>query len=244
LTGPLVCGASQVVNDWFDREVDAINEPHRPIPSGRVPGHWGLIYAVIWSLLALAWGLALGPWVGIATLAALILAWIYSAPPLRLKQNGWWGNSAVGISYEGLAWVTGAAVFLGDALPSLAICVIALLYSVGAHGIMTLNDFKSIAGDRAMGLRSLPAALGPEKAARVACLFMAAPQLLVIALLFYWGTPWHALGVAALLLAQLAAMWHMLKNPAALAPWYNGTGVTAYVSGMMVSAFALAQVAG
>lgn len=109
---------------------------------------------------------------------------------------------------------------------------------------MTLNDFKSIAGDRAMGLRSLPAALGPEKAARVACLFMAAPQLLVIALLFYWGTPWHAMGVAALLLAQLAAMWHMLKDPAALAPWYNGTGVTAYVSGMMVSAFALAQVAG
>ena len=37
LAGPLVCGTSQVVNDWFDRHVDAINEPQRPVPSGRVP---------------------------------------------------------------------------------------------------------------------------------------------------------------------------------------------------------------
>ena len=36
LAGPLVCATSQAVNDWFDRHVDAINEPHRPIPSGRM----------------------------------------------------------------------------------------------------------------------------------------------------------------------------------------------------------------
>ncbi len=36
LTGPLVCGTSQAVNDWFDRHVDAINQPERPIPSGRI----------------------------------------------------------------------------------------------------------------------------------------------------------------------------------------------------------------
>ncbi|MFM8680006.1 MAG: UbiA family prenyltransferase, partial [Alphaproteobacteria bacterium] len=41
LAGPLVCATSQAVNDWFDRHVDAINEPHRPIPSGR----WGSLIA-------------------------------------------------------------------------------------------------------------------------------------------------------------------------------------------------------
>jgi heme O synthase-like polyprenyltransferase len=41
LTGPLVCGTSQAINDWYDRHVDAINESHRPIPSGRIPGDWG-----------------------------------------------------------------------------------------------------------------------------------------------------------------------------------------------------------
>ncbi len=152
LAGPLVCGASQVVNDWFDREVDAINEPGRPIPSGRVPGSWGLVYAIFWTTLAAIWGAALGFWVGLATLLGLGLAWAYSAPPSRLKRNGWWGAAAVGFSYEGLAWVTGAAVFLGGALPPWPVLVMAGLYSIGAHGIMTLNDFKSVAGDRALGL--------------------------------------------------------------------------------------------
>ena len=55
LAGPLVCATSQAVNDWFDRHVDAINEPQRPIPSGRMPGTLGpphrhdLDVAVRWS---------------------------------------------------------------------------------------------------------------------------------------------------------------------------------------------------
>ena len=53
LAGPLVCATSQAVNDWFDRHVDAINEPKRPIPSGRMPGRWGLYIAIIWTLLSL-----------------------------------------------------------------------------------------------------------------------------------------------------------------------------------------------
>ena len=61
LAGPLVCATSQAVNDWFDRHVDAINEPNRPIPSGRMPGRWGLYIAVLWTLLSLAVGLVLGP---------------------------------------------------------------------------------------------------------------------------------------------------------------------------------------
>jgi chlorophyll synthase len=239
LAGPLLCGASQVVNDWFDRDVDAINEPHRPIPSGRVPGDWGLYFAVSWSLLALAVGASLGPVVFWASMLGLVLAWAYSAPPLRLKQNGWWGNLAVGISYEGLAWVTGAAVMLGGALPSPAVVCLAILYSLGAHGIMTLNDFKALEGDHALGIRSIPVQLGSERAARVACVVMALPQVVVIALLVAWGEPVYAAVVAALLALQLAAMKRLLRDPRALAPWYNGTGVTLYVLGMLASAFAV-----
>ena len=239
LAGPLVCGASQVVNDWFDREVDAINEPERPIPSGRVPGSWGLLWAVVWTALAALWGAALGFWVGIATGLGLVLAWAYSAPPIRLKRNGWWGALAVGFSYEGLAWVTGAAVFLDGALPAWQVLVAAGLYSVGAHGIMTLNDFKSVTGDRALGLRSLPAVYGLRKSAHIACWFMALPQVLVVAGLSYFGAHWQAVVVGLLIAGQLLAMVRLVRQPEALAPWYNGTGVTAYVSGMMVTATAL-----
>ncbi|MGD8497819.1 MAG: chlorophyll synthase ChlG [Chromatiales bacterium] len=239
LAGPMVCGASQVVNDWFDRHVDAINEPDRPIPSGRVPGAWALYFAILWSLLSLVLGAVLGPWVLGATVLGLALAWAYSAPPLRLKLNGWWGNTAVGFSYEGLAWVTGAAAMLGGAMPDARILLLAVLYSLGAHGIMTLNDFKSIEGDRKLGIRSIPVQLGADRAAVLACAVMAVPQLCVIALLLSWGRPIHAGVVSVLLVLQLVAMSRLLRDPRRLAPWYNATGVTLYVFGMLASALAV-----
>jgi chlorophyll synthase len=241
LAGPLVCGASQAVNDWYDRHVDAINEPHRPIPSGRIPGRWGLYIAVLWTGLSLLVSLALGPWGVAAAIVGLALAWAYSAPPLRLKQNGWLGNSACAICYEGLAWFTGAVVITA-VLPDWRIIALAALYSVGAHGIMTLNDFKSVEGDRQMGVRSLPVIHGVERAGQIACVVMAAPQAVVVALLAAWDKPIHAFVVATLLAVQIALMTKLLKKPRELAPWYNATGVGLYVLGMLVSAFAVRAV--
>ena len=238
LAGPIVCGMSQAANDWCDRHVDAINEPDRPIPSGRIPGRWGLWIALAMSGLSLLVGWQLGPWGFAATLVGVAAAWAYSAEPVRLKRSGWWGPGLVGLSYESLPWFTGAAV-LAHGAPSWQIVVVALLYGIGAHGIMTLNDFKALEGDRQMGVNSLPVTLGPERAARAACWIMAIPQVAVIALLVAWDRPWHALTIAVLLLAQGAAMRVLLRDPKAKAPWYNGTGITLYVSGMMVAAFAL-----
>ena len=243
LAGPLVCAMSQAVNDWYDRHVDAINEPDRPIPSGRMPGRWGLGIAIAWTGVSLLVALTLGPWAFGAALVGVGLAWAYSAPPLRLKANGWLGNAAVGLCYEGLPWFTGAAI-LGAVAPSPANLAVLVLYSLGAHGIMTLNDFKSIEGDRATGIRSLPAMLGPERAARLACAVMAVPQAAVAALLLAWGAPWHASAVALLLAAQGALMRRLLSDPRAQAAWYNATGTTLYVLGMLVAAFALGGMAG
>lgn len=240
LTGPLVCGTSQAVNDWFDRHVDAINEPDRPIPSGRIPGQWGLFIAIAWTLLSLVVATSLGSFGFLATCAGLVLAWAYSAPPVRLKKNGWWGNLAVGACYEGLPWVTGAAVIgATGAVPATEVLLLAGLYSLGAHGIMTLNDFKSIEGDLRLGIGSLPARLGAARAARVACIVMAVPQLIVALLLVYWMRPWHALAIGVVLVAQLLLMRRLLGKPRELAPWYNATGISLYVTGMMISAFAV-----
>ncbi len=241
LAGPVVCGMSQAANDWCDRHVDAINEPNRPIPSGRIPGRWGLWIALAMSVLSLALGALLGTWGFIATVVGVIAAWAYSVEPIRLKRSGWFGPGLVGLSYESLPWFTGAAV-LSQTLPSGPIILIALLYGIGAHGIMTLNDFKALEGDAQMGVNSLPVTLGPEKAAKVACVVMIVPQIFVILALAKWGQSTHAALVLLLLLGQLWAMSVMLKDPKAKAPWYNATGVLMYVSGMMVSAFALRAV--
>ena len=238
LAGPIVCGMSQAANDWCDRHVDAINEPDRPIPSGRIPGRWGLWIALAMSALSLVVGAQLGVWGFWATVVGVAAAWAYSAEPVRLKRSGWWGPGLVGLSYEGLPWFTGAAVLLSGP-PDARVVIIAGLYAFGAHGIMTLNDFKALEGDRQHGLRSLPVALGPEVAAKIACTVMALAQMLVIALLVVWSSPWPALAIAALLVGQLAAMRVLIRDPRAKAPWYNGTGVLMYVTGMMIAAFAL-----
>jgi chlorophyll/bacteriochlorophyll a synthase len=238
LAGPIVCGMSQAANDWCDRHVDAVNEPDRPIPSGRIPGRWGLWIALAMTALSLAVGWLLGPWGFGATLVGVIAAWAYSAEPIRLKRSGWWGPGLVGLSYEGLPWFTGAAVLLAAA-PRFEVVTMAALYAFGAHGIMTLNDFKALEGDRQHGVRSLPVVLGPEVAAKIACTVMALAQMLVIAFLLVLDKPWHALAVTALLAAQIAAMRVLFRDPKGKAPWYNGTGVVLYVAGMMVTAFAL-----
>ena len=238
LAGPVVCGMSQAANDWCDRHVDAVNEPNRPIPSGRIPGRWGLWIALAMSVLSLGLGWLLGPWGFAATIVGVVAAWAYSAEPVRMKRSGWWGPGLVGLCYEGLPWFTGAAV-LSQGLPSFQVITMALLYAFGAHGIMTLNDFKALEGDRQHGVRSLPVTLGPEVAARVACTVMAMAQVLVIALLVIWGKPIHAGLVALLLMGQIWAMATLLKDPKAKAPWYNATGIAMYVSGMMITATAL-----
>ena len=238
LAGPIVCGMSQAANDWCDRHVDAVNEPDRPIPSGRIPGRWGLWIALAMTALSLWVGSLLGTWGFWATVAGVLAAWAYSAEPVRLKRSGWWGPGLVGLSYEGLPWFTGAAVLLQTA-PRFEIVIIALLYAFGAHGIMTLNDFKALEGDRQHGVRSLPVVLGPVVAAKIACTVMGMAQVLVVAMLVIFDKPLHALGVFAVLLVQIAAMRVLFRDPKGKAPWYNGTGVVLYVTGMMISAFAL-----
>jgi chlorophyll/bacteriochlorophyll a synthase len=238
LCGPLVCGTSQACNDWYDRYVDAINEPHRPIPSGRIPGSWGLYIALIWTAVSLLVAASIGIWVFYAAVVGLAIAWAYSAPPFRLKMNGWWGNSAVGLCYEGLPWFTAAAAMLA-ARPPTEILVLALLYSIGAHGIMTLNDFKAVEGDKQMGIGSLPVKLGEANAARLACFVMAVPQVIVALLLLKWDRPLYAGVIAASLALQVLCMMRLVKDPKKYAPWYNGTGVTLYVLGMLAAAIAI-----
>ncbi|MEM9693153.1 MAG: chlorophyll synthase ChlG [Myxococcota bacterium] len=238
LAGPLVCGTSQAANDWYDRHVDAINEPDRPIPSGAIPGRWGLYIALMWTGLSLVVAALLGQWVFIASLFGLALAWAYSAPPFRLKLNGWWGNSAVGLCYEGLPWFTGAAAIM-QALPRNEIIALALLYSAGAFGIMVLNDFKAIEGDRKLGVRTLPVQLGVARSVRFACAVMVVPQLVVIGLLHTMGRIWETAIVASLVVAQFALMPGLVADPKGKAPFYNATGTTLYVLGMLVSAFAV-----
>lgn len=236
MAGPVLCGLSQVINDYFDREVDAVNEPQRLIPSGQISLTQVFVTIGVLVMVGLAMAFLLGKAVLMLVGLGLIAALLYSAPPFRAKQNGWFGNALVGLSYEGLAWVAGHMVFAPITGPSL---LIAALYSFGTHGIMSINDYKSIEGDRQMGIKTIPVQLGPIRAAWLIVITMNLAQLAVFGTLLYLGLGWAALGVVGIILVQLPIQRSFLKAPQETYLKFSAIGVSFFVWGMMVAAVGL-----
>lgn len=238
MAGPILCGLSQVINEYCDREVDAINEPQRPIPSGLVTMRH--VFWTIGILTALSLGLAsvFGLPVVYITLLGIFLAIAYSAEPLRAKKLGWIGNTLVAISYEGLPWVAGHLAFAQLTGGSL---LLAALYSLGAHGIMTINDFKSIDGDRQMGIKSIPAQMGADWAAMSAVITINVALLAATIYMYWTGHVYTAAAMLVLSIAQIPMQRKFLamSDPRARAVYYNASGVMVFVWCMMVSAVGL-----
>jgi len=118
------------------------------------------VHVQIWTLLFGSLGLAYGLDVWCAhefpTLLALsvfgsFISYIYSAPPLKLKMNGWSGSFALGASYISLPWWCGQAVF--GTLDNPVYWILPIFYSIAGLGIAIVNDFKSVEGDRELGLQ-------------------------------------------------------------------------------------------
>ncbi|GMI07324.1 hypothetical protein TrLO_g7524 [Triparma laevis f. longispina] len=208
LAGPFLTGYTQTINDWYDRDIDAINEPNRPIPSGAISE--GEVIAQIWVLLLGGLGLGYGldlwqghdfPTVFLLSIFGSFIAYIYSAPPLKLKMNGWQGSFALGASYISLPWWCGQAVF-GE-LDKPVFWILPILYSIAGLGIAIVNDFKSIEGDKELGLNSLPVAFGIDGAAKICAGCISVTQLGVAAYIAAIGETNYAIALMALLLPQV-----------------------------------------
>lgn len=236
LAGPVLCGVSQVINDYYDRDVDALNQPDRLIPANLVSN--AQIIGTIACLLAVgvAIGIYLGPEVALYSAIGLVLAILYSAPPVRAKRNGWIGNGLVGISYEGLAWLAGHAAFAGLTSGSV---LVAALYSLGAHGIMTINDYKSIEGDKLSNIRSIPVLYGEVRAAWLTVITMNAAQLGVLAAFITWQRWWIVGILTVVMVLQIPSQRSFIQNPQEKHLHFSAVGVSFFVWGMMVAAIGL-----
>ena len=236
MAGPLLCAFSQVVNDYFDRDVDRINEPTRQT-AANLGTRTIVIVALVLAAAALGIAFALGRTVGYLALAGMVLALMYSVPPFRLKaRNGWLANTACALSYEGFAWMAGAAAF---GKVSLGTVILAVIFSLGAHGLMTLNDFKSVEGDRALGLRSIPVMLGEKRALLQAVTFINLFQAIAIAYVISNKQWVEALIMNALLILQLPMQGKLSKDPKRFAPWYCAAGIPLFCWSMLAGALAL-----
>eukprot|EP01040_Poterioochromonas_malhamensis_P002093 gene2093-2232_t len=245
LSGPLLTGYTQTLNDWEDREIDAINEPYRPIPSGAItPGQViGQIWTLLLSGVALAYGL--DHWAGHSnpiitelTLFGSFIAYIYSAPPLKLKANGWTGSFALGSSYITLPWLCGQAMF-GDI--SWQVTLLTVFYSIAGLGIAIVNDFKSIEGDRKLGLNSLPVAFGVDVAKWITVGTIDITQILVATYLYFGlGETNYALGLLGLIAPQVFFQFkYFLKDPVANDVKYQASAQPFLVLGILLTALAV-----
>ena len=232
LAGPLLCGMSQAINDYFDREVDAINEPWRILPSGRLNLRqvYGLIAGLGFAGLLIAYWL--GPVVTGLAFFGIFMAHNYSAPPIRLKRFTWLGPLSSAISYILVPWLAAASVFGTVGWRTL---LLASLFSLGGMGIMILNDFKSIRGDFQLKLPSVPVVYGTHRAAQIACGIIDGAQLLVIGFLSAEGHFLAAGVIGLLLLPQLFLQRYFIQKPLARAVWYNARGQNFFVLGMLIA---------
>lgn len=246
MSGPFLTGYTQTINDWYDREIDAINEPYRPIPSGAISEPE--VIAQIWVLLLGGLGLSYGldVWAGhefpvilCLSVGGSFLSYIYSAPPLKLKQSGWIGNYALGSSYISLPWWAGQALF-GTLTPE--VVVLTLLYSTAGLGIAIVNDFKSIEGDRAMGLQSLPVAFGAETAKWICAGSIDFTQLGVALWILAQGKLYYGLGLLALLAPQVFFQFkYLLKDPIKYDVKYQASAQPFFVFGLLLTALAVSH---
>ncbi|MGF1486243.1 MAG: chlorophyll synthase ChlG [Prochloraceae cyanobacterium] len=244
LAGPLMAGYTQTINDFYDREIDAINEPYRPIPSGAisVPQVVAQILILLFSGLAVAY--LLDVWVGheFPTITAIaifgaFLAYIYSAPPLKLKQNGWLGNYALGSSYIAIPWWTGHALF-GEL--NWTIVILTLIYSMAGLGIAIVNDFKSVEGDEALGLKSLPVMFGVTTAAWICVLTIDIFQAGIAGYLIAIDQKLYATILLLLVIPQITFQdMYFLRDPLNNDVKYQASAQPFLVLGMLVTGLAL-----
>ncbi|MBI4784699.1 MAG: chlorophyll synthase ChlG [Oscillatoriophycideae cyanobacterium NC_groundwater_1537_Pr4_S-0.65um_50_18] len=244
LSGPLLTGYTQTLNDFYDREIDAINEPYRPIPSGAISIPQVTVQILVLLFAGIGIAFALDQWAGhrFPTITALaiggsFLSYIYSAPPLKLKQNGWLGNYALGASYIALPWWAGHALF-GEL--NATIVILTLFYSMAGLGIAVVNDFKSVEGDRQLGLASLPVMFGIGTAAWICVLMIDIFQSGIAAFLVHIHQNLSAVLLVLLIIPQITFQdMYFLRDPLKNDVKYQASAQPFLVLGMLVTALAL-----
>ena len=241
LTGPLASGTCQMLNDYFDRDLDEINEPNRPIPGGAMSLKNATILITIWSVLSVITGYLIHPLIGLYVVIGIINAHLYSANPIKLKKRLWAGNIIVAISYLIIPWIAGEIAFnpaftLSSLQPSL---IVAGLFTLSSTGTMTINDFKSIEGDRQNGIRTLPVVFGDTRAAVIAAVLINSGQLLASLYMLFIGQTIYGVIVGLLIIPQFILQFSLVRSPGTMDVRYNAIAQNFLVAGMLLCAFAI-----
>ena len=208
LTGFALTGSAMAINDYYDREIDAINEPRRPIPSGAVKPDEALVASILLSAVGLAasWG------TGAENLAIAVLAWltmvVYSTVG---KRTGLPGNLMVSACIA-LPFIYGGVMVGGKAIgTSLLFSSIAFLACLGREVTKGIVD---VEGDRASGVRTVAVSRGVKAAALLSALFyVSAVAVSILPLYFGLVSLWYVPFVAVTDLGLAYLSFSLVREP-------------------------------
>lgn len=206
LTGFTLTGASMAINDYYDRKIDAINEPHRPIPSGRVSARNALLFSVVLSVIGLisSWLVSLGAF-SLALFAWFVMM-IYS---MWGKRMGFLGNLMVSTCIS-LPFIYGG--LLSDKIwTSISFSVIAFLSNTGREITKGIVD---IEGDRVDGVNTIAVLHGAKTAAYIAVLFyLSAVTASIIPVLLELVSLWYVPFVVVTDIGLIFSSYQIVTNP-------------------------------
>jgi geranylgeranylglycerol-phosphate geranylgeranyltransferase len=186
LTGFSLTGASMAINDYYDREIDKINEPNRPIPSGRIFPKNVLIFTAILSIIGLVSSLLISRTALSLAGIAWVIMMVYS---VWGKQTGFLGNLMVSTCIS-LPFIYGS-ILSGETTSSFSFSLLAFLSNTGREITKGIVDMD---GDQIDGVNTIAVVYGASRAAYVATLFYIAAVIssifpLYLNLVSYWYIP-------------------------------------------------------
>ena len=226
----LLNAGNNALNQIYDLDIDRVNKPKRPLPSGRltIAQVWWFTNVTYAMALALAWFVVPGPASSVSegrhecfwlVAIAVVCTYIYSVPPFRTKRLGIWANVTIAIPRGVLLKVAGWSSV--KTITGLEPWYIGAIFGLFLLGATTTKDFADMEGDRRGGCRTLPIQYGVRRAA-----WMISPSFVIPFLMINLGAAMHLLTGNFWLLQILGALmavyglyvlYLMLRRPEDLA---------------------------
>lgn len=210
MTGFLLLAASMVLNDYFDREIDAINSPERPLPSGIVKPSEAVSFALILAAFGLLFAAYSGPWTLLIAFLSVCIMVAYNA---RVKKLGLLGNAFVSAN------VAVPFIYGGFAIghPTWSLGIFATLAFLSSMGREIMKGIVDVQGDSARGVRSVAATKGNSRAGKEsALLILLAVALSVLPIILGLVSLYYIPLVVISDVGFLATSYSIVSNPTPL----------------------------
>jgi geranylgeranylglycerol-phosphate geranylgeranyltransferase len=233
VTSFTLTGASMAINDYYDREIDAINEPNRPIPSGAVSPKEALSFAFVLSLVGFVAALV----TSISCFIVAVIAWvIFVAYTTKGKRTGLPGNFLVSACVV-IPFIYGGFVVENLKLPVILFAAIAFLSNTGREVTKGIVD---VEGDKSQNINTIAVMFGDKTAAFMASVFLVlavglSPLPWLWRLVSKWFLPFVILTDAGLILSSILLVRDYSRENArrvknSILIWFI-TGLLAFVAG-------------